>query len=58
LALQGVDYRFHVHGKVLYYAYPRQYEGRRRTFDFERVLGVSGTSRNWKVVDKLVELSS
>jgi uncharacterized protein (DUF1697 family) len=58
MALQGRDYRFHVHGAVLYYAYPVQFDGKRRTIDFEKVLGVSGTARNWNVVAKLIELSS
>ncbi len=45
MKLQGEDYRFHVQGKVLYYAYPEKYVGNRRTIDFEKVLGVTGTSR-------------
>ena len=57
MALQGEEYRFHIHGNVLYHAYPRQYAGNRRTIDFERVLGVTGTARTWKVVNKLLELS-
>jgi uncharacterized protein (DUF1697 family) len=51
------EYRVHVHGRVLYYAYPRVIQGRRRTIDFEKVLGVCGTARTWKVVDKLIELA-
>jgi hypothetical protein len=35
-----------------------QFDGKRRTIDFEKVLGVSGTARNWNVVAKLIELSS
>ena len=58
MAMQGEEYSFFVHKKVLYYAYAREYEGgRRRNIDFERVLGVAGTSRSWKVVDRLIELS-
>ena len=57
MALQGEEYRFAVRGNVLYYAYPRTLEGRRRTIDFERVLGVVGTSRSWTVVKKLIELT-
>jgi uncharacterized protein (DUF1697 family) len=57
MKMQGEEYRFHVEGKVLYYAYPAEIAGRRRTIDFERVLGVRGTARNWKVVGKLIELS-
>ncbi|MCL5108841.1 MAG: DUF1697 domain-containing protein [Chloroflexi bacterium] len=58
LALQGAEYRFAVRGKVLYYAYPRTLAGRRRTINMERVLGVAGTARGWKVVAKLIELAS
>ncbi len=57
MALQGKEYRFHIQGRVLYYAYSRQYDGHRRSIDFEKVLGVSGTSRTWQVVNKLIELS-
>ena len=57
LAAAGDDYRVEVHGKVLYYAYPNSAAGNRRSIDFERLLGVSGTGRTWKVVDKLIELS-
>jgi uncharacterized protein (DUF1697 family) len=58
MALQGEGYQFHIQDKVLYYAYPRKFEGKRRNIDFEKVLGVTGTSRSWKVVNKLIELSS
>jgi uncharacterized protein (DUF1697 family) len=57
MALQGKEYRFHLHDKVLYYAYDNQYAGNRRSIDFERVLGVAGTARTWKVVAKLIELA-
>lgn len=58
MAMQKEEYSFFIHDKVLYYAYARENEGRRRrSIDFERVLGVAGTSRSWKVVDKLIELS-
>ncbi len=56
LTLKGQEYQFHVSGKILYYAYPRAYAGRRRMVDFEKVLGVTGTSRSWKVVARLIEL--
>ena len=57
--VEGEDYRFAVRGRVLYYAYPREYEGRRRrAVDFERILGVAGTARNAGVVGKLVELAA
>jgi uncharacterized protein (DUF1697 family) len=49
------DYRFELRGRVLYWGYPKKLAGRRRSIDFERVLGVAGTSRNWKVVDALIE---
>jgi uncharacterized protein (DUF1697 family) len=57
MARQGDEYRFHVHDKVLYYVYDREHAGNRRTIDFEKVLGVSGTARTWKVVAKLIELA-
>lgn len=56
LQLQGDDYRFHVRGRVFYYAYDRSLAGHRRNIDFERVLGVAGTTRTWKVVDRLIHL--
>lgn len=58
MAMQGEEYRFHVEGQVLYYAYPRSAAGHRRNINFENVLGVAGTSRSWKVVRKLIELAS
>ena len=57
LALQGEEYRFAIRDRVLYYAYQRAFAGRRRTIDFERVLGVVGTGRTWKVVDQLIRLA-
>ena len=56
MALQGEAARFAVRGKVLYYAYPRTFQGWRRTVDFEKALGVVGTARTWTVVAKLIEL--
>ena len=53
---QGLEYRFHVKDKVLYYTYPNEYAANRRTIDFEKILGVYGTSRSWKVVHKLIEM--
>lgn len=57
MARQGSEYRFHISGRVLYYAYPRRVVGHRRTINFEGVLGVTGTARSWKVVRKLIELT-
>ncbi len=57
-ALRGEEYQFHISDKVLYYAYPGKFAGKRRTIDFEKVLSVVGTSRSWKVVTKLIQLSS
>lgn len=58
-AMEGEEYRFHVRGRVLYYAYPRAADAtRRRGIDFEKVLGVTGTARTWKVVAKLIELTT
>ena len=58
MKLKGKEYQFRIHDDVLYYTYPNEFAGKRRNIDFEKVLGVSGTSRSWKVVDKLIELSS
>jgi uncharacterized protein (DUF1697 family) len=52
-AVEG--YRFAVKGRVLYYAFPEQDAGARRSIDFERLLGVAGTGRSAKVVDELLE---
>lgn len=57
MKLEGREYRFHVHDDVMYYAYDKKFAGKRRFIDFEKVLGVKGTSRSWKVVDKLISLS-
>jgi uncharacterized protein (DUF1697 family) len=46
--------RGQIDGAVLYFAYPRVLAGKRRAFDFERLLGVSATARTWRVVDELV----
>lgn len=56
MEMQGDDYRFHVRERVLYYAYDRSLAGHRRNIDFERVLSVAGTTRTWKVVDRLIHL--
>jgi uncharacterized protein (DUF1697 family) len=58
MGMQGEEYRFSFKGKVLYFAYSRKYDGIRRMIDFEKVLGVSGTARSWKVVDTLIEIMS
>jgi uncharacterized protein (DUF1697 family) len=58
MAMQGKEYRFYISGKVLYFSYSRKYDGDRRSIDFEKVLGVSGTARSWNVVDKLIEIAS
>jgi uncharacterized protein (DUF1697 family) len=57
MAVQGDDYRFAVRGKILYYTYPHSLQGRRRTVNFEKILGVTGTSRTCKVVARLTELA-
>jgi uncharacterized protein (DUF1697 family) len=58
MEMAGDEYRFAVRGKVLYYAYAKADAFKRRTINFEKVLGVTGTARTWKVVDKLIELSA
>lgn len=50
-------YAIAVRGAVVYYTYPKSSAGRRRTIDFEGILGRSGTGRNAGVVAKLVELA-
>ncbi|MFN2582218.1 MAG: DUF1697 domain-containing protein, partial [Candidatus Dormibacteria bacterium] len=56
MSLAGDDYRFAVKGRVLYYAYPRSSVGRRRQVNFEKMLGVRGTARTYKVVDALISM--
>jgi uncharacterized protein (DUF1697 family) len=55
-AFEGKEYRFHVHDNILYYCYSKEFAGKRRFLDFEKILGAAGTARTWKVVDKLIEL--
>ena len=58
MKLQGDEYRFAVRGKVFYFCYDRANAGpNRRNLNFEKILGVTGTTRTWKVVDKLIELA-
>ena len=57
LAMADDEYRFAIRDKVLYLAYARALAGRRRTIDFEKVLGVAGTARTWKVVNELIRLA-
>ena len=52
--LEGDEYRFALKGSVLYYTYAKALAGKRRNIDFERVLGVTGTARTWKVVGELL----
>jgi hypothetical protein len=42
---------------VLYYTYAKESDGKRRTINFEGILGAEGTARTWQVVRKLVELA-
>jgi uncharacterized protein (DUF1697 family) len=56
--MEGKEYRFALWEKIFYYSYPKAFEGpKRRYINFEKVLGVSGTARSWKVVDKILELA-
>ena len=57
MELRGKEYSFAVHDKLLYIAYPREFGGNRRNINFEKVLGVTGTARTWKVIKKMIELS-
>jgi uncharacterized protein (DUF1697 family) len=56
MALKVEDARFAVQDRILYYSYRLTPAARRRTIPFERLLGVQGTARTFKVVDKLIEL--
>lgn len=58
MSLRGDEYKFAVKGKVFYFCYDKSIAGNRRNINFEKVLGVSGTARTWKVINKLIELSS
>ena len=51
----GDQYRFAAQGKVLYYAFPEQLAGNRRSLDFEKLAGVTGTGRSAKVVGELLD---
>jgi len=57
MTLQDKEYHFSIRGKVLYYGYSKEFDGKRRAINFEKILGVSGTSRTWKVINHLIELS-
>lgn len=50
----GDQYAFAAKGRVLYYAFPEALAGKRRSIDFERLAGVTGTGRSAKVVDEIV----
>ena len=54
---QGKEYKFAFWNKVFYLAYSKEWAGKRRTLNFEKILGVYGTARTWKVVDALIELA-
>ena len=41
-------------GATLYFIYPVRQRGKKTPFDFERVLGVPGTARSARVVDRLL----
>lgn len=56
MSMQGEEYRFGLWDKVFYYTYHKKDAMTRRTIDFEKILGVSGTSRAWKVVERLRDL--
>jgi uncharacterized protein (DUF1697 family) len=51
----GDQYRFAAKGKVLYYAFPEDLAGKRRSLDFEKLAGVAGTGRSAKVIDELID---
>ncbi|SRR5579871_2626197 len=53
---QGKEYKFAFWEKVFYLSYSRESAGKRRNLNFEKILGVYGTARTWKVVDSLIEL--
>jgi uncharacterized protein (DUF1697 family) len=51
----GDQYRFAAKGKVLYFAFPEELAGKRRSLDFEKLAGVAATGRRATVIDALVE---
>jgi uncharacterized protein (DUF1697 family) len=55
-AMSDEDYSFSVDGSVVYFSYPKRVAGQRRSINIEKILGVAGTSRTWKVIDTLIEL--
>ncbi len=58
LAAQEDDtYAIAVRGSVVYYTYSKATAGRRRTIDFEGILGRRGTARTHRVVAKLIEIA-
>ncbi len=56
MEMQKPEYRFAFWDKVFYYAYSKEWGGKRRNINFEKVLDVYGTARTWKVVGALIEL--
>jgi len=57
MAIAKPEYQFAFGDKVFYYTYSKASAGKRRNLNFEKLLGVYGTARTWKVVDALIELS-
>ncbi|MCW2968723.1 MAG: hypothetical protein JWM71_2495 [Solirubrobacteraceae bacterium] len=55
---EAEPYRCAVKGAVFYYAYAKANAAGRKTINFEKLLGLRGTGRSSKVVDKLIELAS
>ena len=57
LAAEAPPYRFALEGRVFSYAYAKADAAGRRTIDVEKALGVRGTGRSAKVVQRLIELA-
>jgi uncharacterized protein (DUF1697 family) len=56
MEMQKPEYQFAFWDKIFYYSYSKEWGGKRRNINFEKVLGVYGTTRTWKVVKTLIEL--
>ena len=53
--VEAEGYECAVVGKVLYYAFPEELAGKRRSVPFEKLAGAVGTGRSAKVVDEILE---
>lgn len=58
MGMQKPEYQFAFWDKIFYYTYAKEWGGKRRNLNFEKILGVYGTARTWKVAAALVEQSA